>query len=84
MILDIVSTNIFFPLGKMIGMVRLRTGFVPSSQSWEISSPTGSATGRMRLSCVMLGHTHLTNSCILKTKGLYQSRVKNYLTICMY
>ena len=30
-------TNIFFPLGKMIGMVRLRISFIPTSQSWEMA-----------------------------------------------
>ena len=41
--LNIVSANIFFPLGKMIGMVRLRISFILSSQSWEIGRPpTGS------------------------------------------
>ena len=37
MILSIVSANTFFPLGKMIGMVRSRTSFILSSQSWEIA-----------------------------------------------
>ena len=36
---NIVSTNIFFPLGKMIGIVRLWIIFILSSQSWEIGSP---------------------------------------------
>ena len=39
MILNIVSTNISFPLGKMTGMVRSRTSFILSSHSWEIGSP---------------------------------------------
>ena len=53
LILNIYSTNIFFRLGKMIGMVQSWTSFILSSQSWEIgSSPTGSA-GRMKLSCVV-------------------------------
>ena len=39
MILNIVSTDIFSALGKIIGMVRLRTSFILSSQSWEIGSP---------------------------------------------
>ena len=47
------STNIFFPLGKMIGMVRLRIRFIPTSQSWEIGSPPTGGAGRMKLSCVV-------------------------------
>ena len=38
-IVIIVSANIFFPRGKMIGMVRSRTRFILSSQSWAIGSP---------------------------------------------
>ena len=53
LILNIMLGNIFFPLGKTIEMVRLRTIFILSSQSWEIGSPTGSAA-RMKLSCPML------------------------------
>ena len=52
-ILNIVSANIFFPLGKMIGMVRSRTNFILSSQSWEIGSPPTGGAGRMKLSCVV-------------------------------
>ena len=53
MILNIVSTSIFFPLGKVIGMVRLRTSFILSSQFWEIGGhPIGGAR-RMKLSCVV-------------------------------
>ena len=37
MILNIVSANIFFPFGKMIGMVRSRTSFTLSSQSWKMA-----------------------------------------------
>ena len=48
MILNIVSTNISFPLGKMIGMVRSRTSFILSSQSWEIGSPPTGGAGRMK------------------------------------
>ena len=48
-----ILTNIFFPLGKMIGMVRLRTSFILSSQSWEIDSPPTGGAGRMKLSCVV-------------------------------
>ena len=52
-ILNIVSANIFFPLGKMNGMVRSRASFNLSYQSWEIGNhPTGGA-GRMKLSCVV-------------------------------
>ena len=46
--LNIVSTNIFFPLGKMTGMVRSRTSFILSSQSWEIGSPPTGGAGRMK------------------------------------
>ena len=53
MILNIVSTYIFFPLGKMIGMVRSRTSFILSSQSWEIGSSPTDGVGRMRLFCVV-------------------------------
>ena len=52
-ILNIVSANIFFPLGKMIGMVRSRTSFILSSQSSEIGSPPTGGAGRMKLSCVV-------------------------------
>ena len=48
--LNIVSANIFFPLGKLIGMVRSRTSFILSGQSWEIGGP---AAGGMGLSCVV-------------------------------
>ena len=48
-----ILTNIFFPLGKMIGMVWLRTSFILSSQSWEIGSPPTGGAGRMKLSCVV-------------------------------
>ena len=46
MIFKIQLPIIFFPLGKMIEMVRLRTRFILPSQSWEIGSHTGSG-GRM-------------------------------------
>ena len=52
-LLNIVSVNIFFPLGKMMGMVRLRTNFILSSWSWEIGSPPTGGAGRMKLSCVV-------------------------------
>ena len=51
--LNIVSANIFFPLGKMISMVRSRTSFILSSQSWEIGIPPTGGAGRMKLSCVV-------------------------------
>ena len=51
LILNIVSTSIFFPLGKMIGMVLVRTHFILSSQSWEIGRPPTGGAGRMTLSC---------------------------------
>ena len=53
LILNIVSANIFFPLGKMIGMVRSRTSFILLSQSWEIGSPPTGGAGRMKLSWVV-------------------------------
>ena len=46
-ILKLVSANISFPLGKMIGMVRSRISF------WEIGSPPTGGTGRMKLFCVV-------------------------------
>ena len=64
MILNIVSANIFFPLGKMIGMVQLQTSFILSSRSWEIGSPPTGGAGRMKLASVV--STHLTYSYILK------------------
>ena len=48
MILNIVSTSISFPLAKMTGMVRSRTSFILSSQSWEIGSPSTGGAGRMK------------------------------------
>ena len=50
LILNIVSANIFLPLGKVIEMVRLRTSFI---LSWEIGSPPTGGAGRMKLSCVV-------------------------------
>ena len=45
----ILNNIIFFPCGKMNGMVRSRTSFILASRSEEIgSSPTGSA-GRIML-----------------------------------
>ena len=48
-----ILTSIFFPLGKMIGMVRSRTSFILSSRSWEIGSPRTCSAGRMKLFCVV-------------------------------
>ena len=53
MILNIVAANIFFPLGKIVGMVWLQTSFILSSQSWEIDRPPTGSAGRMKLSCVI-------------------------------
>ena len=39
LILNIVSNNVFFPLGKMTGMMLLRASFILSSRSWEIGRP---------------------------------------------
>ena len=44
----IISTNISFPLGKMIGTVRSWTSFILSSQSWEIGSPPTGGAGGMK------------------------------------
>ena len=65
MILNIVSTNIFCPLGKMIGMMQSRTSFILSSQSWEIGNPPTGGAGRMKVSHTS-GHTNLTYSYILR------------------
>ena len=62
LILNIVSASIFFPLDKVIGMVRLRTSFILSSQSWEIGSPPTGGAGRMHLCRARIGHTYLTHS----------------------
>ena len=51
--LNTILTNILFPLGKMIGMVRWRISFILSSPSWEIGSPPTVNTGRMKLSCAV-------------------------------
>ena len=37
-ILNIISANIFLPLGKRIGMVQISTSFILSSRSWDISN----------------------------------------------
>ena len=62
-ILNIVSANIFFPLGKMIG-----TNFILSSQSWEIGSPPTGGAGRMKLSCVV--PASVINICILTVRHI--------------
>ena len=49
----LLSANTLFPLGKMIGMVRSRTSFILSSQSWELGSPHTDSAGRMKLSSVV-------------------------------
>ena len=53
LILNCILTNIFFPLGKVIGMVRSRTSFILSSRSWEIGSPLTGGAGRMKYACVV-------------------------------
>ena len=53
MILNTLSANIFFSLGKMTGVVRSRTSFILSSRSWKIGSPPTGDAGRMKLSCVI-------------------------------
>ena len=61
LILNTILTCIsFFHFGKMIGMVRSRTSFILSSQSCEIGSPPTGGAGRMKLPCVVSGHTHLS------------------------
>ena len=54
-----ISANVFFPLGKMIGMVWLRTSFILPSRSWEIGSSLTSSARRMELSCVV--HTSVVH-----------------------
>ena len=67
-ILNIASAIIFFPLGKMIGMVRLQTTFILSSQSWDYwqSSYRWCRKGEVVLCHAHIGHTHLTHSYILR------------------
>ena len=65
MILNIVSTNISFPLGKMTGMVQSRTSFILSSQSWQ-SSYRRCRKDEVVLCRARIGHTHLTHSYILR------------------
>ena len=59
LILNIILANIIFPLGKMIGMVQLRTSFVVSSRSRETDSPLTDGRGRMKLYHACIDHTHL-------------------------
>ena len=56
LVYPILILNIFFPLGKMIGMVQLRTNFVLSSRSWEIGSPP---TGGAEKDEIVLCHTRI-------------------------
>ena len=53
-----ILTRVFLTLGKTIGMVWVRTSFILSNRQ------SGNA-GKMKLSCVCIGHTHLTSSYIL-------------------
>ena len=65
---NIVSASIFFPLGKMIGMVRLRTSFIlvkPVLGDWQ-SSYRRCRKDEIVLRRAHIGHTHLTHSYILK------------------
>ena len=57
LILNIILANIIFPLGKMIGMVQLRT-----SRSRETDSPLTDGRGRMKLYHARIDHTHLTHT----------------------
>ena len=58
MIWNIVLDNIFFPLGKMIGMVRSRISFC--------HSVLGDWQNEVILCRGRIGHTHLTHSYILR------------------
>ena len=64
----LILTSIFFPLGKMVGMVRLQTSFILSSPSWEIwqSSYRWCRKDEVVLCRARIGHTHLIHSYILK------------------
>ena len=68
MILNIVSANMFFPLGKMIEMVWSQTSFILSNRSWEIGSlPTTYKQYRKNeivLCRACISHAHLTYSYI--------------------
>ena len=63
LILNITSTNTFFPIISVIGMVRLRTSFILSSLSWEIGNPLTGSAGRMdwvapaAVTCIWPVHT---------------------------
>ena len=76
LILNTISTGIFFPLGKMIGMVRSRIRFILSSRSWEIGSPPTGGAGTMKdeviLCCARITHTYQTYSYILRKDPLPQ------------
>ena len=48
MICNIKLTSIFFPLGEIIGMVRMRTIFILSTRFREIGG-----AGMMKLSCIV-------------------------------
>ena len=63
MILNIASTNISSPLGKMIGTVRSWTSFILSK--WQ-SSYRRCRKDEVVLCRARIGHTHLTHSYILK------------------
>ena len=54
LIVIFVPFNIFFPIGKMIGTVRLRTSIILSFRSWEIGCHLTGGAGSMKLSCVVL------------------------------
>ena len=58
--LNTILTNIFFPLGKMIGMMRSQTSFILSSQSWQCRKD------EVVFCHAYIGHTHLTHSYILR------------------
>ena len=53
LILNVVSASMFFALGKVIGMVRLRTIFILSSQAWKIGSPPAGSARRVKITCVV-------------------------------
>ena len=65
---NIYLIHIYFPLGKMIGMVRSWTSFILSSQSWEIlqSSYRRCRKDEVVLCRARIGHTYMTHSYILK------------------
>ena len=51
--LNTILISIFFPLGKMIGVVRSQISFIMSSLSCEIGSPSIGGVGRMKLFCAV-------------------------------